>query len=196
MDHKKGGREKSADARVVRTRSLLREAMFALLQTGEAHTITAQRLVAHAGVGYATFFRHYAGIDALLLDLADDLMGRVVAQAAPALLRGDSEDAVRLIVEFAADHRNASVALLVGGGDAVREEVTARAIRYAQGLSLPFDPLLPRDLAVRFAVAGMITIIRWWLTDGSSYSPIHVRDLIERLAISPLVRLSEQTQCS
>lgn len=187
MYHKKGDGDKRADARVTRTRALLREAMLALLQHDDAHSITAQRVVAHAGVGYATFFRHYPGVDALLLDLADELMGRLVKQAAPALLRGDAEDAVRLIVEFAAAHRNASAALLVGGGDAVRQEVTARAIRYAEELSLPFDPSLPRELAVQVAVAGIITILRWWLTQGSSYSSAEVRDLVARLTMRPLV---------
>ena len=46
------------------------DAMLALLQNGDAHSITAQRIVAHAGVGYATFFRHYPGVDTLLLDAA------------------------------------------------------------------------------------------------------------------------------
>ncbi|WP_339527920.1 TetR/AcrR family transcriptional regulator, partial [Pseudomonas sp. EL_65y_Pfl2_R96] len=73
------------DARVTRTRSLLRDAMLALLQDGDAHSITAQRIVAQAGVGYATFFRHYPGVDTLLLDVADELMGRLVKQVAPAL---------------------------------------------------------------------------------------------------------------
>ena len=187
MAHKRGDGEKGVDARVTRTRSLLRDAMLALLQNGDAHSITAQRIVAHAGVGYATFFRHYPGVDMLLLDVADELMGRLVKQVAPALVRGDVGDAVQSVVEFVDIHRHASAALLVGGGDAVRQEVTARAVQYAEGLALPFDPSVPRELAVRVAVGGIITILGWWLTEGLHNSADEVGALIERLTLRTLV---------
>ena len=188
MAHKRGNSEKGVDARVTRTRSLLRDAMLALLQNGDAHSITAQRIVAHAGVGYATFFRHYPGVDTLLLDVADELMGRLVKQVAPALVSGDVGNAVRSVVEFVDLHRHASAALLVGGGDAVRQEVTARAIRYAEGLDLPFDSSVPRGLAVRVVVGGIITILSWWLTEGLTSSADDVSSLIERLTIRALVK--------
>ncbi len=174
------------DARRVKTRIRLREAMLDLLATGDFADITAQRVVAHAGIGYATFFRHYAGVDALLVDLADDLMTKLIAQALPALSGGNMREVISVVVRFVAAHRNAATALLVGGGDTVRHEITRRANDYTTRLPLPIEPQIPRELGVEFVVTGAITILRWWLSVGQRYSAARVEALIARLLVEPL----------
>jgi AcrR family transcriptional regulator len=59
------------DARVVRTRQALRQAMTELAEDRPLEAITVRAIAARAGVGYATFFRHYADKEALLADVAD-----------------------------------------------------------------------------------------------------------------------------
>jgi len=58
------------DARAIRTRRALREALLGLIETRAFEQITIREIAARAGIGYATFFRHHASTEALLDDLA------------------------------------------------------------------------------------------------------------------------------
>jgi AcrR family transcriptional regulator len=184
MDHKDSSTEKrSRDARVVRSRAGLRSALLALLAQHEVSAVTVQMIVAEAGIGYATFFRHYPSVDALLIDVADSMIAEFIAQAMSALLKRDRAAILAALSDYVRARRGAVTALLVGGGDAVRREITARAIEQTRALPLGFDEVLPRELAVTHAVSSAITVIRWWVSQDAE---INVGALIDRLALQPL----------
>ena len=54
------------DARQVRSRHALHQALLALLEEKPFDQITVREISARAGTGYATFFRHYPTKEALL----------------------------------------------------------------------------------------------------------------------------------
>src|SRR3546814_17892908 len=58
------------DARAVRNRSALREALLTLLENLSIDQITIRDIAATAGIGYTTFFRHHPTKEELLDDLA------------------------------------------------------------------------------------------------------------------------------
>src|SRR5262245_59513747 len=62
----------TSDARIVRTKAALRQALLALLEEKQFDASTVRDLSARAGIGYATFFRHYPSKAALLDDVAAD----------------------------------------------------------------------------------------------------------------------------
>ena len=74
-----------SDARVVRTREALHDAMMSLAEESPLDAITVRAIAARAGVGYATFFRHYPDKDALLADVADRLIREFLQRVAPLL---------------------------------------------------------------------------------------------------------------
>ena len=78
-----------ADARVVRSREALREAMVELAAELPLDAITVRAIAARAGVGYATFFRHYSDKETLLADVAQQLTQEFLAQVAPLLINHD-----------------------------------------------------------------------------------------------------------
>src|SRR5258705_13986730 len=86
------------DARAVRTRQTLRQALLQLLERTPLERITIRDICASAGVGYTTFFRHHQTKESLLDDVAAAEIGRLVALALP--------------VAETTDIRTASVALL------------------------------------------------------------------------------------
>src|SRR5690606_12454565 len=61
------------DARVRRTRRRLQDALVALVLERGYEAVTIRDVAERADVGYATFFRHYASKEALLLDLLEGL---------------------------------------------------------------------------------------------------------------------------
>ncbi|HWT51264.1 MAG TPA: helix-turn-helix domain-containing protein, partial [Caulobacter sp.] len=58
------------DRRRLRSRAALTEGLLSLLEETAFDQITVQEIVQRAGVGYATFFRHFADKQALLNSLA------------------------------------------------------------------------------------------------------------------------------
>ena len=60
----------SQDRRVRRTQKLLGEALIALALERGYKNITIQDVTDRADIGYRTFFRHYVGLDELLIDVA------------------------------------------------------------------------------------------------------------------------------
>ena len=62
------------DPRVAKTRAALAESVLALASEKPFAEVTITEIAERAGVGYASFFRHYRDKDALLADVADTLV--------------------------------------------------------------------------------------------------------------------------
>src|SRR3954454_15444505 len=92
------------DARVLRTREALREAMTELAAESPLEAITVRAIAARAGVGYATFFRHYPDKDALLADVTDRLIREFLQRVAPLLQERDRAAAARSMCDFVLEH--------------------------------------------------------------------------------------------
>ena len=133
--------KRSTDPRFVRTRQALRAALLRTLDRFELAQVTIQMIVAEAGIGRATFFRHFASVDALLITVAETMIGEIVQRLGPALLKGDREAVLELAATYIAEQRRPIAAILIGGGERTRKEITDRAIARAADLPLALDPL-------------------------------------------------------
>lgn len=188
MDHKTTiAAKRSRDARVVRSRKALREGLITLLQWHDLADVTVQMIVAEAGVGYATFFRHYTGVEALLIDLANTMITGFISAAMPVIAAGDRDAVLATLSAFVEPRRGSVRALLVGGGATVRREITSRAVAQACDLPLDFDTSLPLPLAVTHAVSASIEVLAWWAGSDAPTNRAALAGLIERLALRPLL---------
>lgn len=187
MRKSRGG---APDARIVRSRAAMRQALLALLEEAPLEVITAARVTYHAGIGYATFFRHYADVRALLVDtvatLADDLAHGMM----PALLAADSGGAVVAHVDAVTAQRSLFHALLAGAGDALRAELARQVIDRLDALPELSPSWLPRRLATRVAVMSTIELIDWWLCEQPDRDSAEVAALLDRLVIAQLAEAS------
>src|SRR5471032_1530884 len=84
-----GGKNVMTDPRVTKTRAALAEAVLALAAEKPFADVTITEIAERAGVGYASFFRHYKDKDALLSDVADTLVNDLIAIIMPAMQNDD-----------------------------------------------------------------------------------------------------------
>ena len=182
-----------SDARVVRTRDALREAMTELATEHPLDAITVRAIAARAGVGYATFFRHYPDKDALLADLADRLIREFLQRVAPLLQERDRAAAARSMCDFDMEHLAIYQALLAGGsGETVRAEMlrqtmitlTAARGRAPEG---PFD-----ELVLFHLVSSILNLLTWWLRNLGRVDAATMAELIERTVLTPISTLRTQ----
>ena len=177
----------SRDARALRSGQALREALLALLERKPFDQITIREISARAGTGYATFFRHYPGKEALLGDIASEEIARLLAMATPILYDVDSLESTRAMCRGVAEHRRLWSALLTGGAAAIVREEFIRQARELAKASPPPEGWLPPDLAVVHGTGGTFDLLAWWLSQPEDIPADTIAQILNRLIIAPLV---------
>lgn len=177
----------SVDARVVRTRAALTGALLALTGERDFADLTIGEIAERAGVGYATFFRHFRSKEALLAEAADALLDELLEVMLPALLEDDTRAASITLCRFADARRSICRALLAGGAEAnVRRDVVARAIARSAALDLPRPAGLPPELLISHGVTAAIGLLAWWLDNGEGLDAAAMGEVIDRLVMRPV----------
>lgn len=185
MDKSRGPR---LDARITKSRRALQRALLDLVAEMPFDDVTVAAITTRAGIGYATFFRHYPSREALLAEIADDLIGQLLVLIAPLVLAQDTGQAARALTGFVDARRPLCRALLVGAGEAMRQDITARAIAAAGTAEAPVLDGLPRELGIIHGVASTLTILRWWLEQDRPQGAAAVADILDQLVFCPLAR--------
>lgn len=179
-------RTPSTDARIVRSRAVMREALLQLLEERPLESISGAMVAERAKVGYATFFRHYADVRALVVDTVAAATDELAHAMMPALLAADSRGASVVLVEAVAARRLVFRSLFSGAGEVLRAELSRQVIERIDALPDLSPSWLPRELATRTAVTGTIEVLDWWLNEKPEMGTGDVAQLLDRLVIAPL----------
>ena len=176
-----------SDARVVRTRDALRQAMTELAEESPLDSITVRAIAARAGVGYATFFRHYADKDALLADVIDALVREFLAQAAPWLMRRDRVGSAKFMCDFVLARLPIYKALIAGGsGETVRGEMLRQTMATMAQAGERRPEGVRDDLVLFQIVSGILNLFAWWLRNLDTVSAETMAEVIDRLVLTPV----------
>jgi AcrR family transcriptional regulator len=172
------------DARMLRTRASLRAALLALVDRKSFDQITIRDIVAEAGVGYATFFRHHPSKAALLEEVAADEIAQLVRLSVPVLSERGNRASCLTLCGYVHEHRALWTALLTGGAaGAVREEFVRVAMETAPTLRTS-NAWLPTELGAVFGVTATVEILAWWLRQPD-YPLEKIAEALDRLVITP-----------
>ena len=165
------------DKRVRRTRAALAEALIALTIEQGYEGITIQEITGRAGVGYRTYFRHYADKEALLHEVLQSTVSELRPLIeAPAGGASTSYQPVppengRVIFEHIAANSDL-YRVLLSSGSAALEPIMAYAWQEAlDSLGKMPDPPMPPPILAQHAVATIFALVRWWLDNEMPYPP-------------------------
>ncbi len=188
LDVSQSSRSRAApvtDVRMLRTRKALRRALLALLERKQLEQISIRDIVAEAGVGYATFFRHHPSKEDLLNEIAAEQVGRLMELTMPLLDPTDTRVSCVAVCNYVNKHRALWSALLTGGAaGALRAEFIRLAVKGAATQST--SDWLPVELGAVYGVAGCIEILAWWLRrPAGEYSAEQVAEFLDRLVVGP-----------
>ena len=178
---------RTPDLRIRRTRSLLSNALVALMQEKSINKITVQEVLDRATVGRSTFYLHYRDKDDLFLCVLEDGL----EMWSTALLR-KREKSYRIapVAEFFMHVGNAKklYRALVDSGRIhaffeLAQGYFARSIaRHLKDIGL--KDLVQSELDARsHALAGnLLSLMKWWLDRGARESPKAMDELFHRMA--------------
>lgn len=175
------------DPRAARSRERLHQALLTLIAAKPLDEISVLEIVAEAGVGYATFFRHYPDKQALWKAATESLIHEINIRIAPFMATADHRTAALEICRFVAEHRDVYRVLLAGGSaDAMRDVMLRDTLEVARGQ--PAEKLigLPPTLGSHFAVNAVFAILAWWVGDHGDVSPEKVAGYLDRLVFAPM----------
>jgi len=179
---------KSTDARIVRSRESLRRALLKLLKARSFDDITIRDIVAEAGIGYTTFFRHHPSKEALLEEVAADEIDRLVAVTLPVLQSEDTRAACNLLCGYVGKNRALWVALLAGGAAAALRAGFIEESRRVTKTWPQRKPWLPPELGALVGVSSTLEILTWWLRQKNPLPVSKIAEILDRLVITPTVK--------
>lgn len=192
VDHQTRDAETSPlrDTRTTRTRPALCGALLSLLEEKTFEQVTIREVTARAGIGYATFFRHYADKESLLNDLAARQIRQLIGMTLPILYTVDSRASARALCAWVWEHRKIWTALLTGGAAGTLKDEFIREAQRLAAESSASNEGIPTDLRVLVPVAGVIEMLAWWLRQGSAPSVEQMADFVDKLVITPSMAVS------
>ncbi|MET0286736.1 MAG: TetR/AcrR family transcriptional regulator [Polyangiales bacterium] len=184
---KKSVSESSTDPRSIRSQEALASALLVLLESTPFEQLSIRDIVAEAGIGYTTFFRHHATKEELLDAVAAEQIRCLFQLAVPALDKYDMHAGSTALFTYVHAHRRMWQTLLVGGAAGT---VRAEFLRLAREVALQRgDPnaWLPTEIGTLLIVGGTLDLLTWWLRQASPLPIKRMVELHERVVLKPVI---------
>ncbi len=182
---KPAGRSREDDPRIQRSQNALRQALLELLDELPIEHITITEIARRAGIGYATFFRHYQTKDDLLGQVAAHEISDLLALSVPVLMQANSFESCRAICSYVDHHRALWRALLTGGaGGMVRAEFLRQALNLIPSGLREGHPV-PIEVSTLFSSAGTLEVLAWWLDDQAPLAIDNMARILDNLITIP-----------
>ncbi|MDT0433736.1 MULTISPECIES: TetR/AcrR family transcriptional regulator [Streptomyces] len=175
------------DPRAARTRARLRAALFEECAEHPLGEVGVASLVRRAGVGRATFYVHYDGLEALAVDACADVVREGVDALHSWTGRPDPVHAPLALVEFftsLAPHADLYRALLTPGGGGplgklLHHDLRAYSLRERERAGAADAPLVATAVAATFA-----GVLADWLHGLLPGSPREISDQVWQLLVA------------
>lgn len=177
----------SLDPRALRSREALHNAMLQLLEEKNLEQISVRDIVAVAGIGYTTFFRHYPSKEALLETVVAEQIGHLFQLSLPIMDAQDLHCAAVALLTYVSEHRAIWKTLLNGGAAGfIREEFLRQADAVANVRGKP-NQLMPPDLGTLLIVSSVLELLSWWLRQNKPLAIDHVADILDGILVTPII---------
>jgi AcrR family transcriptional regulator len=180
----------TVDRRVTRTRTLLQDALIALIPERGYAAITVEDICEKANIGRSTFYTHYAGKDELRSATIDAHL-RLPGDRRPSADPDKNQLFAFSLPMFEHAHafRSLHRVMLASSGDTIHDEIRKRIRRAVRSELIARrigDAGVPVEFAVQFISGAFQAVLAWWVAAEKDLSPIEVDGLFQRMAANGL----------
>ncbi len=168
------------DRRVRKSRQALCTALLYLLLEKPFEQITLQEITDRADLAYTTFFRNYSDKDALLKDLAQTQIERLLDLALPLFSAKDSSTSTLSMCNYVQEHRQIWTALLTGGAAANVREMFVRQVE-SRADQWPAQPTwLPASFGSVILSNITLDVLALWLNKAPATAPNEIAAMLAK----------------
>ena len=183
-------RNTKADRRSQRTRQLLHTALIELMLERRYDEITVQDIIDRANVGRSTFYAHYLDKEDLLVSGFTQVLD-ALRQHMEQHQQGDwrTPPGLAFFFQHVQTHHQLYKALVRGGGiellykkgrERLRQNIEQHLVALVPAGQTPAAPLA---LVADYMAGAILTMLRWWLDNGMSYSPEQMDAMFHQLVL-------------
>ncbi len=194
--------DKRIDRRILRTKRMLKEALFTLILEKGYDGVTVEDITEKADLGRTTFYLHYRDKEDLLLKsidaIADDLLAKILpanllggaARDIPTFTEMQQVNPVLLVFQHAGENANLYRIILRGGSATpaagrFREIIGTAAMTFFQAnlkATRPGQPpAVPLDVLANYFAGSLLSLVTWWLENATPYPPEQMAALFRQL---------------
>ncbi|WP_019910207.1 TetR/AcrR family transcriptional regulator [Paenibacillus sp. HW567] len=185
---------KADDLRVVRTRKLIDEAFFALVEEQGIESVNVRSLTAKAGINRGTFYLHYLDIYDLMEKMEDRIieqLNNLPARSEPEQLLGSGVQdelfpSIVQFIRFMTEQQRFFAIFFAQEGNAFGKRLRALILRRMYE-KLPMRDLeqdsltVPADYIVAYFSSAHFGVIRHWFDTGRALPPEELALILTRL---------------
>lgn len=188
------------DRRVRRTKTLLTDALFSLLQEKSYKDITVKELCDTADINRGTFYLHYKDIYDMVEQLEQEVLyelRQLIAAHTPNALHTNPAPIIYDIFNFVGEHQELYRALLGSNGDI--SFLSQVKLMFRDWLLDLYAPLLSeKDLTqfehfYSYVAAGCVGLVESWLTSDNPESVSEIADLASNIVTTSVQAQPWQT---
>jgi AcrR family transcriptional regulator len=183
-------RPKGIDARALRTRHLLAEALMSLGAARSVDELDVGDIVREAGVARSTFYAHYAGKDDFLVRSFVNMIAATEATVREKF--PEREDLLPSRALFTHVHQAGDFAKRMAQSEIFGAQLAAGEVKLREVAEANLARLRPdmsserrRETAV-YVAGGFIGLLRWWMQTGLKRRPDEMQAAFDRLTRSAL----------
>ncbi|MBC7870563.1 MAG: TetR/AcrR family transcriptional regulator [Chitinophagaceae bacterium] len=188
------------DRRIQRTRTLLRNALMALIVEQGYENITVQEIADKADVARATFYLHYKDKEELLLKSMEEIHDELVASIGPVsenftMADGNPVDLIAFqhVAEHAAFYR---VMLSAHGPSAFIVKLRHYLVRVSKELLVklyPEDDIDPQllEIILHSEAGSLMAVLSWWLENDMPLPAAEMARLCDKMGAQGVIAVMD-----
>lgn len=198
---------KEEDRRVMKTRMVIQDALFNLMQEKSYNKITIQEIIDRANVGRSTFYSHYETKEDLLLSCVEHLL-EILNQYIMDYLEMDEKQPRLLPVVELFDHIKENSKLMKGLIKAESSDLFFNKVQsywnsnidgYIKAkLPTNYEPPIPIVLLTNHITSTLINLLKWWINHKMPYTSEQMdryfQELVNPCIDSVLLKANKQTK--
>lgn len=180
---------KKEDLRIRRTHKLLTEALFTLLETTSFDDISVVDICEQAMVHRATFYKHFKDKYAFMEYATKEKIREFYTVSVKQQDYSDIHDIYRSIISnalnFVEENKQMFKISASSAGSTfleyIHKTISAELLAFLKATHQEEDIAVPLEMVADFLTGGFTALVRWWLTNDTSYSKEDMEQYIEKM---------------
>lgn len=182
-------KNKKEDRRSQRTRELLHQALFTLMQEKRYDSITVQDIIDRANIGRSTFYTHFVDKEDLAISSLEQMLDALIQSP-------ELDDSLRQgvistvgVFQHVQEQYPLFQTLLRGRGMELFFEKgqvywSKKAEAHLQAfLPKGQEPAVPLPIVANYLAGSFVTLLKWWLDNKIPHSPERMDEIFQQLVM-------------